>query len=459
MVDSPIELKTPPASIHQYTIASDRGFHAWAYLISAFAIEMLVWSYPFSYGVFLDHYATHEFSHVSSSSLSLVGSLCTGLMYFASLIIMPVIYRYPWYKRHIMWLGVALCTAGLIGAAFATELWHLLLTQGIMYALGGSMLYFPAVTYLWEWFSEKKGLANGLIYSGTGVGGVVMPLVIQALLTKYGSKTTLIALVWNYIFGSCAFTNLSCKGTSFCVIIPTFPFIKPRVPVAHIVQTRPVNTDFLRSSRFWILFMSNAFQGLGNFVPTLYMPTFATALNLHSGGTISLSLMNGASALGLVFLGYLSDRFDIRTTILISAIGSALSVFLLWGFATTLGPLLVFALTYGFLAPSWSALWPRFVGKVAGDDPTESSTMMCIFIAGRGIGNVLSAPIASGLLQPWSGTGKALFAYGVEGYGRLIIFTGIMLVGGSVGALYSTFESPTSSMGRVARRRGSTSIP
>ncbi len=102
----------------------------------------IVRSYPFSFGVFLNHYTTHEFSHVAPSTLTLVGSTCTGLMYFSSLIMLPVMNRYPWHKKTFMYVGVVLCIAGLVGAAFAKKAWHLILTQGVTYAVGGSTFLF-----------------------------------------------------------------------------------------------------------------------------------------------------------------------------------------------------------------------------------------------------------------------------------------------------------------------------
>ena len=78
--------------------------------------------------------------------------------------------------------------------------------------------------------------------------------------------------------------------------------------------------------------------------------------------------------------------------------------------------LLVFAAVYGFLAPSWSALWTKFASTVGGDDPHLSSMLMCIFIAGRGVGNALAAPISSGLLHPWALTGKSEYPYALKGY-------------------------------------------
>ncbi|KAK0245399.1 MFS general substrate transporter [Armillaria nabsnona] len=407
----------------------DRGFHAWAFLVSAWFLEFLVWSYPFSYGVFLNYYTSHEpFQNTPSSLLALVGSLSTGLMYFASLIILPVFSRFPVHKKKGMYVGLVLCVAGLFGAAFAKTSGVLLLTQGILYSVGGSMLYFPTMTYTFEWFSERKGLANGLIFSGSGIGGVVMPIVIKTLLYKYGFRTTMLAL-----------------GTAFTIFaLPALPYIKSRVPPSQIVHHRPINTQFLKFKPFWIFLIANLIQGLGTFLPTLYLPTFATDLGLNnaaSAGTWALSLMNGTSAPGCIFLGYLSDRFDLRISIFLSALGSSFAVLCIWGFTTHLATLLVFAAVYGFLAPSWSALWTKFASTVGGDDPHLSSMLMCIFIAGRGVGNALAAPISSGLLHPWALTGKSEYPYALKGYGPLILFTGITLLSSMVGVVYRQFDA------------------
>ncbi len=100
------------------------------------------------------------------------------------------------------------------------------------------------------------------------------------------------------------------QGISFSLIIPAFVYIKPRVPISRVVRTKAIDTQFLRYTPFWILFFANALQGLGTFLPTLYLPSqlkcflhfdspdrvclaFASDLNLDNGGTIALSLMNG----------------------------------------------------------------------------------------------------------------------------------------------------------------------
>ena len=53
----------------------------------------------------------------------------TGVLY--------LINRFPWYKRKAMIAGVVCCVAGLLGAAFANAPGQLMLTQGVIFSLGG----------------------------------------------------------------------------------------------------------------------------------------------------------------------------------------------------------------------------------------------------------------------------------------------------------------------------------
>ena len=57
---------------------------------------------------------------------------------------------------------------------------------------------------------------------------------------------------------------------------------------------------------------------------------------------------------GAIFIGWATDRLDLKYPILLSTVGAALSVFLLWGFAKSGVTLAVFAVRISFLA-AWIA--------------------------------------------------------------------------------------------------------
>ncbi|KIK69035.1 hypothetical protein GYMLUDRAFT_35076 [Collybiopsis luxurians FD-317 M1] len=406
---------------------ADFGFYAWAYLASAWVLDCLLWGIPFCYGVFLDYYHNSSPTMKSSSLtlLTLVGTLNTGILYISPIVLLPLLNRYPMHKMKVSFVGYLLAVGGLVGAAFARNAGELILAQGVLFSVGGSLLYYPMMTWLFEWFDAKRGLANGILFTGASVGGVFGPFIIQALLSKYGQKVTLLALAISIAI----------------LVIPCFLFLKPRLPVSRAVSVPKLNDQFMRSRVFWILVVFNILQGLGNFIPYIYLPTFASSLGLSGAQrTMGVALLNGASMVGMILIGGLSD-YNLRLSMTLSSVGATLTVFLLWGLSPTVPSYAIFSFTYGFLAPSWGTQYPRFASACAENDPRLVSVLVSIFLAGRGLGNVLSSPISTSLMHQGALTNTTSLVYGLEGYvimifGPLILFTGTTLLVSALGAAY-----------------------
>lgn len=109
--------------------------------------------------------------------------------------------------------------------------------------------------------------------------------------------------------------------------------------------------------------------------------------------------------------------------ILLATVGSVVSIFLIWGFSTSIAPLYIFSIVYGIFGGGFSSCWAAIVKKVQSKEPrAESGLVFGLFAAGRGIGCIACGPLTSALLsggEHWD----AGAAYGT-GYGLLIVFTG-----------------------------------
>jgi len=142
--------------------------------------------------------------------------------------------------------------------------------------------------------------------------------------------------------------------------------------------------------------------------------------------SLLVSLLNTASIPGVVLLSALCDRTNVTNVILISALGSTLSIFLLWGFSSSLPLLAVFAILYGFFAGGFTSTYAGTVQELRRiSTGADLGSIFGLLSAGRGVGNIICGPISEGLL---SGRGEEQsvpsFAYRSP-YGSLIIFTGI----------------------------------
>ncbi|KAL8654926.1 MAG: hypothetical protein Q9210_001201 [Variospora velana] len=209
---------------------------------------------------------------------------------------------------------------------------------------------------------------------------------------------------------------------------PLIYFIKPRLPISaehKASRNKRIDIHFLKQPIFWFMEVGNVIQGIGYFIPTVFLPTFAHSIGLSDlAGSSTLSLLNAATVVGGVLLGALSDKYDVTNVILLASGGSVLSIFLIWGFSTSIAPLYVFSIMYGVFGGGFSSCWATMVVKVQSKDlRAESGLVFGLFAAGRGIGCIASGPLTTALLkggQNWD----AGAAYGM-GYGLLIVFTGV----------------------------------
>ena len=110
--------------------------------------------------------------------------------------------RWPSHRLSMTLFGQGIAVLALVVASFANNVTELIFTQGAMYGIGGAFLYNPFVFYLDEWFIERKGLAFGILWAGTGISGSIVPLVMEWGLEKFGFRSMLricaAVLVWRY---------------------------------------------------------------------------------------------------------------------------------------------------------------------------------------------------------------------------------------------------------------------
>ena len=315
-------------------------------------------------------------------------------------------------------MGLGIIATALVISSFSSRVWHLILTQGVLYGIGGTVLYTPTVIFLDEWFVRRKGFAYGVMWAGTGVSGICVPLVMNWGLGKYGFSTVL--RIW-----------------SVTVVILSGPlqyYVRPRIPLSMSSRPRRLDMTFLRTSTFWILQTGNILESMGFFIPNIWLPTYARTIGLSSlAGTITVMLFNATSVFGQILLGSLIDSMHVTDVTLISTIGATFSIFVFWGLAKSLPLLCVFSLAYGLFAGGFTSTWTGIIREVQKvERGAEAGLVFGLLSAGRGIGSILSGPMSVALLKdkPWFG--EAGFGYGT-GYGGLIVVTGLSATLGGVG--------------------------
>nr|AGC14674.1 hypothetical protein [Lentinula edodes] len=372
----------------------------------------------------------------ASSLLPLIGPVSTGIIYCSGgPFITPVITRYPYHKRTSMYVGTILCWVSLFAASYTTQVKS------------------------YHWFHHKRGFANGVVFAGTAVGGILLPLILPPLISSYGPPKTLRIL-------SIAIALL---------IVPLLPLIKGRLPESRIRAMGPTprgrgNAEWTKSISFWILVLANTFQGFGYFVPIVWLPSaFASDLNLNSStSSIALALLNcGGSVIGRLATGYLSDKINPWFLGLSILASTSAATFILWGVLSyDLVGLLSFSLAYGILASGWTSTWNGFTKPLSrtymyalirwqysnfvnslnplANDPNLSTTLFGVLLFSRGIGNIFSTPISSALTSLHSNSTTSSFTHtsnhlgfdvGGGKFEKMIVYVGMCFAGAALIAL------------------------
>lgn len=107
-------------------------------------------------------------------------------MYLAAPIVFAIYQHFPRFLRQSTYYGLPIVVLAIVLSSFATKVWHLILTQGVLYAIGGGLLYYPIFIFIDEWFIRRKGFAFGVMWAGSGTGGLTGPLILNWGLNRYG---------------------------------------------------------------------------------------------------------------------------------------------------------------------------------------------------------------------------------------------------------------------------------
>jgi hypothetical protein len=158
-------------------------------------------------------------------------------------------------------MGSFLHVFGLMMTSISTKYYQFLLAQGFCSAIGCSFLFYPTIAACGTWFLKHRALAFGIMVSGSSIGGVVLPIMVQQLLPRIGFGWAMRSVAF-LILGLLVIANLT---------------IKSRLPP----MKRPMHLkDFITPYSeipFLLLALASFFVYVGGFLPFNYIIVEAQA--------------------------------------------------------------------------------------------------------------------------------------------------------------------------------------
>ncbi|KAF9428662.1 hypothetical protein BGZ94_001541 [Podila epigama] len=405
----------------------DGPLYGWVVVFASFFAQMISMGFSNVYGVYQSHYLDHTFKGRSSTfELAWVGSLAIVALDITGPFTGAISIHYG--HRQAALLGVLIMTLSLIAAAFATEVWQLYLTQGFLYGTGCSLTYFSSLSLPSQWFIRNRGLVTGISISGGGIGGLwLSPLLSKLLATKGSRWTTLCAAIAHAVLITPVcflLKNRIESGRQRAKRISEFGYRKGESKELE-KQRKFVDFTILKDARFCLLFVAGIFVVTGYFTPFYFINSYAIQHKVDAGSAaLMVGLMNGASAVGRIVMGFVSDRIGCINALFISTFAACLTIFFVWTFAKTIAVMYIFSVLYGLCCGAYLSSTVSVAGAICGLERLASVTG--IIYAGMAIGSAAGSPTSGAILdsigKKTDYTGVIMFVGSVMAVGTVILF-------------------------------------
>lgn len=284
------------------------------------------------------------------------------------------------------------------------EYYQFILAQGVLGGLTNGLAYAPAIAVIGQYFNAKRSLAMGIASSGSSLGGVIFPVMLNRLLNHTSAG-------FGWTVRAAGFLILALAMIAVATVVPRLPYRKGKYLLLEAFK-KPAYS-FQIAGVFLVMW--------GILTPFFYLPTYAEAHGLSEDLSIYvLVFTNAGSVFGRLLCGFSAGRIGRFNTVTMGATICSILVFC-WLRITSTAGIIVFGVLYGFFSGFVIALFPATIAAVAGH-PSEIGSYLGMALALYGVAGLTGTPI----------TGAMISHYG--GYDEAIIFSGVVMIAGT--ALY-----------------------
>jgi MFS family permease len=288
----------------------------------------------------------------------------------------------------------------------------------------GAATLLPCAMVIANWFGARRGLAMGLTFAGTSLGGALMTMVGNVAISHGGWRAGYVTLAI----------------PMFVIVIPLIILVvRTRPPQAVGVSVSQASDalpgfemrEAIRTRSFWMISAAQFFFAAVAAGTGLHLITYLTELGYtpsFAAGVMSLAYV--AAAFGKLGMGLFADRVTARIALTINFIATCVGMLLIFN-AARIAVLIPFVLIFGLALGAPLVLVPMLIAESLGLKRFGS-------IGGiAGIFNTIGAfvgPVGAGKIYDLTGSYTSAFE----------VFVVMCLIGAAVSFSCRTLESEQS---------------
>ncbi|KAK4051788.1 hypothetical protein OIO90_004612 [Microbotryomycetes sp. JL221] len=348
-------------------------------------------------------YEQFQLSSYTESEISWIGSF-----QLASVLWFAVLAGRAFDGGYVKWLllaGVVLYTAGLLGLSWATTYGQIFAAQALAPGIASGIIFVPAVSSVSHWFRKRRAFALGILSTGSSIGGVVYPLILNSMFRSVGFGWTVrtVALLTMSLLIFAAIT------------------INSRLPPRS--KGKMIDFKYFKDLEFSLFVIAESLIMLGLYLPYYYIQNYALQNGVAENVAFySLSILNAASLFGRIIPNWLADKYGPFTILIPNCFASGFLIFAWIGLCKSTAGTVVFCVLFGFASGAYVSMMPACVACMT---PPNRMDEIGIRIAMA----FLVVSVAALCGTPING---AIVTANDGSYVESAIFSGVVVLAGSV---------------------------
>jgi len=336
-----------------------RFYYGWVVLATLFVIGLISFGIRFSFGVFFE--SLEEYFGLSRAQTSAVFSVYVVLTSVFAILGGWALDRYgPKIVAILMGLvtGVSLLLTSQAGS-----LWHLFISYSLLLAIGTGPAFTFVMSTALRWFEKRRGVALGIVSSGSSIGVMIMTPISAYLIASYGWRGSyfIMAFIAFLIIIPCAL--LLKRAPSGAVALPKDEKLPSTSASGRQDRSEMGAFSLLQASKsksFWLFFFIWFLNSFCAYIVMAHVVRHAIDLGITSmQAALTLSIIGGSGVLGRLLMGRVSDSLGRKQAAVIGTLLMAGAMLWLTG-SSSLWMLYLFAIIFGFsyggLVPPITAL-------------------------------------------------------------------------------------------------------
>lgn len=299
--------------------------------------------------------------------------------------------------RVMMSIGIIITGVSFAALGIASQLWQFYLLLFLIDFGMGLAENIPLTTMISNWYIGKRGMMTGIVFSGMGVGGIFLSILIEKLIFNVGWQSA--ALISGIIIVVTALPACLFIFYKKPEDIGQKPFVDSN-SITKESEAKPEESGegvsksvALRSLPFFMLVIGLLCMGIISSGVMVHIPNFLYGLDMNAG--VPMGLLSAVAAVGALASGIIFDKLGPVRGILIATIIFSCGMICLY--LTASMPLLVYLMVVcvGLSVCIASPGPPLLTSSVFGTKDYSSlfGIIWALFLVGCIIGPILSGAI------------------------------------------------------------------